>query len=97
MDAPFYRVLQVAQASFTIQNFAKQNFQFYKKPERPVILENVFYEWPLAWTSLMDAPIPLMLEMETRWRCMSLILMDPQLDVIYGCPLHGHHLWIPLF
>ena len=39
MDAPFYRVLQVAQASFTIQNFAKQNFQLYKKPERPVILE----------------------------------------------------------
>ena len=27
MDAPFYRVLQVAQASFTIQDFAKQNFQ----------------------------------------------------------------------
>ena len=55
---PLYRVLQVAQASFTIQNFAKQNFQLYKKPERPVILENVIYEWPLAWTSLMDAPGP---------------------------------------
>ena len=46
VDAPFYRVLQVAQASFTIQNFAKQNFQLYKKPERPVILENVIYGWP---------------------------------------------------
>ena len=25
---PLYRVLQVAQASFTIENFAKQNFSF---------------------------------------------------------------------
>ena len=55
---PLYRVLQVAQASFTIENFAKQNFLFQKKPERPVILEAVIYGWLFAWTSFMNAPAP---------------------------------------
>ena len=35
---PLYRVLQVAQASFTIRNFPKQNFQLQNKHEGPVIL-----------------------------------------------------------
>ena len=56
---PLYRVLQVAQASFTIENFAKQNFSFEKKPERPVILETVIYGWLFVWTSFMNAHAPL--------------------------------------
>ena len=70
---PFYRVLQIALASFIMENFASSKFQSKKKPMGPVILENVIYEWPPSWTSLMDAPGHLMLEMDTRWRFMLLM------------------------
>ena len=56
---PLYRVLQVAQASFIMENFAASKIFHQKrsKPERPVILENIIYEWPLR--HLWSPPGPL--------------------------------------